>query len=103
MTHEHPNLHQSLRLAMLSLPVLINTSILSAVKEQTEQIIALQLEYMKARNRILPSLPEADMSGYDFPLRPLHSEIGREILDANQEFYATLRATRIPTLSLTHK
>jgi hypothetical protein len=73
------------------------------VKEQTEQIITLQSEYMKTRNRILPSLPEADMSGYDFPLRPLHSEIGREILDANAEFYATLRATRIPTLSLTHK
>jgi hypothetical protein len=70
-----------------------------AVKEQCDQIQALQLEYMNTRGRILPSLQQATTTSYDFPLRALHSEIGREILKANKTYYQSIAAKRRPTLS----
>lgn len=72
------------------------------VKEQHDQIIALTIELEKTRNRILPALQEAEMSGYDFPARPLHSEIGREVLDANEAYFESIRVKRRPTLTLGH-
>jgi hypothetical protein len=70
-----------------------------AVKEQRDQIQALQLEYMNTRGRILPSLQQATTNSYDFPLRALHSEIGREILKANKTYYQSIAVKRRPTLS----
>ncbi|CAK9866751.1 unnamed protein product [Sphagnum jensenii] len=69
------------------------------VKEQRDQIQALQLEYMNTRGRILPSLQQATTTSYDFPLRALHSEIGREILKANKTYYQSIATKRRPTLS----
>ncbi|KAG0624365.1 hypothetical protein M758_3G243100 [Ceratodon purpureus] len=60
------------------------------VDHQFEQIQELANELERTRNKIVPALPEVDMSGYNFSIRPLHSEIGREVLEANKMYFRSI-------------
>jgi hypothetical protein len=64
-----------------------------AVDQQYDQIQELNKELERTRNKILPTLTEVDMLGYNFSIRPLHSEIGREVLEANKMYFKSIGST----------
>nr|XP_024380049.1 cilia- and flagella-associated protein 43-like isoform X1 [Physcomitrium patens] len=57
---------------------------------QAKKLEELGEEFVKMQNRIIPRLPNANMSNYNYPSRSPHFQQGRAVLEARKAYFLSL-------------